>query len=101
MIGFLLFLLVVSAAGFIYLTFQSRWQVKNNSEAFVISGIGESVIEQTKNAITIKAPNIRLDGAVQVPRIEDISNLPKSAPRINQAHWQTRTFERPRRKVKR
>lgn len=79
MIGFLLFLLVVSAAGFIYLTYESKFK---------------------KTKITIpQASEVSMGFGNDL--IEEITLLPKVAPRINQAHWQTRTFERPRRKVKR
>lgn len=79
MIGFLVFLLVVLAAGFIYLTFESK-------------------LKQFK--VTIPQPSeVSMQLANDYER--EVATLPKSAPRINQAHWQTRTFERPRRKVKR
>lgn len=96
MMGFFLFLLVVCAGGFIYLTFQSRWQVK---DAAITTTLGATKVEHRADSITITADKINLHGAVAYEEVD--SNLPKSAPRINQAHWQTRTFERPRRKVKR
>lgn len=94
MIGFFLFLLVVCAVGFIYLIFQKRWQVKNDE--VITTALGATKVEQRADSITITADKINLHGAVTYEEAD--SNLPKSAPRINQAHWQTRTFERPRRK---
>lgn len=101
MIEFLTFLLVVCAAGFIYLTFRNRWQVKDDE--VITTTLGATKLEQRADSITITADKINLNGAVSVTQFEEeyVSSLPKSAPRINQAHWQTRTFERPRRKVKR
>ena len=111
MIEFLIFLLVVCAAGFIYLTFQSRWQVKDATV---------SEIELDNNSIKIKADKINLNGAVivtgtisnakkiDIPKADEVVNVVETAnytnslrkvpPRINHAHWQIRTFERPRRK---
>ena len=76
MIGFLVFLLIVFIAGFIYITFESKFK---------------------KTKITIPQVSEVSMGFGNV-LIEEVPLLPKVAPRINQAHWQTRTFERPRRK---
>ena len=86
MIGFLVFLLVVCAAGFIYLIFHKRWQV-NAKLATKINLETESIMPVQK---------INLHGAVAFEEAD--SNLPKSAPRINQVHMERRMFERPRRK---
>lgn len=96
MIEFLIFLLVVCAAGFIYLLFRNRWQVKDE---VITTTLGATKVEHRADSITITADRINLHGAVAYEEADN--SLPKSAPRINQAHWQTRTFERPRRKVKR
>lgn len=75
MIGFLVFLLVVIVAGFIYLTFESKFKktkitIPQTSE--VSMGFGNS--------------------------IQEVPLLPKVAPRVNQLHMERRMFERPRRK---
>lgn len=76
MIGFLVFLLIVLVAGFIYLTFESKFK---------------------KTKITIPQVN-EVSMGFGNDLIEEVPLLPKAPPRINQAHWQIRTFERPRRK---
>lgn len=79
MIGFILFLLVVSAAGFIYLTYESKFK---------------------KTKITIPQVS-EVSMGFGNDLIEEVPLLPKVAPRINQLHMERRMFERPRRKVKR
>lgn len=79
MIGFLVFLLVVFVAGFIYLTFESNFK---------------------KTKITIpQASEVSMGFGNDL--IEEVPLLPKVAPRVNQVHMERRMFERPRRKVKR
>lgn len=95
MMGFFLFLLVVCAVGFIFLTFQKRWQVKDEA---IITTLGANKVEQRADSITITSNNINLNGAVAYEEVYE--NLPKSAPRVNQVHMERRMFERPRRKVK-
>lgn len=78
MMGFILFLLVVLAAGFIYLTFESK-------------------LKSIK--VTIPQPSeVSMQLANDYER--EVATLPKSAPRVNQVHMERRMFERPRRKVK-
>lgn len=60
--------------------------------------------EQMKDVLPIFFKFNHTEAVEQIKSLTDIaSQLHKelTAPRINQAHWQTRTFERPRRKVKR
>ncbi|MFS0878011.1 hypothetical protein [Solibacillus isronensis] len=78
MTGFLIFLLIVLAAGFAYLTFETKFKQMK-------------VTIPQPSEVSIQLAN---DWKTEVPQ------LPKSHPRINQAHWHIRTFERPRRKVK-
>lgn len=79
MIGFSVFLIGVFILGYIYLSFESVF----NKRKITIPQVSEVSMQFAGDW-----------GAEEI-------NLPKSAPRINQAHWQIRTFERPRRKVKR
>lgn len=120
MIGFLVFLLIVLAAGFIYLTFESRWKKpkrtkvniaqKINKVAHVGAGgkgltfasvnITSGTIENATKIDVSNAPKLNLNGAVIFEETYN-GDLPKSAQRVNQVHMERRMFERPRRKVKR
>ena len=76
MIGFTLFLLIVMALGCIVLATQDK---------------------RKKRRVTIPQPS---EVSMQLANdwSAEVTQLPKSQPRINQVHWHIRAFERPRRK---
>jgi len=70
------FMLLLLALGCIVLATQDKWK---------------------KRKVTIPQPS---EVSMQLANDwgAEITQLPKSQPRINQAHWRIRAFERPRRK---
>lgn len=78
MINFAIYLLVVCVIGFIYL-----------------------IAHNTLKKSTIPQPNELTMQLAGVSTVELIEQTPRHKPIVNNSHWFTHTFERPRRKVKR